>query len=139
MDGIHYAVIVTVFNLKGKSRGLETWKYLPQVCTWLHHLSRTVCEMFIVHHWTLQFCHKRCDPDSLSLLKCSLCFITGQSGTLQFPWQHQGLTPLCLWSLIRRSVTCYSFYICLHTVYVRAFTYFKSSTGHTFHMIVHEM
>ncbi len=33
----------------------------------LHHLSRTVWEMFIVHHWTLQFCHKRCDPDSLPL------------------------------------------------------------------------
>lgn len=53
------------YCVQSQRRVRRPGKYLPKLCTWLHHLSRTVCEMFIVHHLTLQFCHKRCDPDSL--------------------------------------------------------------------------
>lgn len=82
----------------------------------------------------------RCDPDTLSFSSniYFLYFITGLSDPPLFTWQHQGLTPLWLWYPIRRFVTHYSI---LHKsansiLYVHVFRYYKSSTGHTFHILL---
>jgi len=108
-----------------------------------------VHELFIVGYWTLEFCHTLFKMWSreffVSFFKClrSLFFhrskrpipVTMTTSRIDSPMTVIPHQKVCHTLLMHYSQSCI-----LHTsansiLYVHAFRYFKSSTGHTFHIL----